>query len=410
MTAGGAPPVDQPRLPLGSRFWALWSSTTASGLGDGLNAVALPLLAATLTRRPILIAAVVFAQRLPWLVVGLLAGAYGDRVDRAQLMRRMDMLRAGLLVAVTALVLTKNMDIVGIYAFALVMGVCEPFFEAASQAALPSVVDDSLLNRANGLVFVGNSVTEQTVGPALGGLAFSAARAVPFAVDGVSFVGSALCLFGLGRKPDQPAAGTSRGMRSLLRDTKEGLVWYRQSHRLVVITATVSVLAFSQAMVSAIMVLFALERLGLDSFGYGIFMGAIAIGNIVGGLIAARVLRRSHTGMVLLGAIALSAAGYLAASTTRSPYLAATLLAFEAVAVVVGNVATISYRQLVTPDALQARVAAVWRTAIWGAIPLGALVGGVVASAINLQSTLVVAAILQLVAGVLALRPLRHRF
>src|ERR1700683_3080783 len=100
-----------PRPQLGSRFWALWAANTTSGIGDGLNAIALPLLATTLTRQPVLIAAVVFAQRAPWLVVGLPAGAYADRVDRAQLMRRVDMLRAALLAAVTVLVLTKDIGI-----------------------------------------------------------------------------------------------------------------------------------------------------------------------------------------------------------------------------------------------------------------------------------------------------------
>jgi len=400
-----------PRPGLGSRFWALWAANTTSGIGDGLNAIALPLLATTLTRRPLLIAAVAFAQRAPWLVVGLPAGAYADRVDRAQLMRRVDVLRGALLAAVTVLVLTREIAIATIYVFALAMGVCEPFFAAANQAMLPSILPTDLLSRGNALLEIGNATTEQTAGPAIGGVAFSLARAVPFALDALSFLGSTLCLLGLSPAPGHPPSDISENAtRGLWRDIREGLAWYRSSRPLVVVTATVAVLAFAQAMVSAIMVLFALERLHLGSFGYGFFMAAVALGNVLGGLIAARVLRRTHTDTVLLAAMIVSSAAYLGTSATTSPLPAASLLALEATAVVVGSVATVSYRQAITPPTLQARVAAVWRTAIWGAIPLGALTGGAVAASAGLPATLIAAGAAQLAAAAIAARPLHRLF
>jgi hypothetical protein len=295
------------RRPLGRPFWALWAANTCSGLGDGLAAVALPLLAATLTRRPELIAAVLVAEKAPWLVVGLPAGAYADRVDRARLMRRLDVVRAVMLAAVTAAVATGHVSLALIYVLAVVTGTCEPFFSAANQATLPAVVPGDLLARGNGLLEIGQNTTEQTVGPALAGVAFSLARAVPFAIDALSFAGSALFLLGLGR-PGPPTPGAAPG-RHLWADTRAGLTWYRRSRPLVVVTAAVAFLAFTQAMASATLVLFALRRLHLSGLGYGVFIGVAAAGDVLGGLIAAPLLRRVATGPVVIAAIVVSASG-----------------------------------------------------------------------------------------------------
>jgi hypothetical protein len=396
------------RRPLGSSFWALWAANAASGIGDGLNGVAAPLLAATLTHRPVVIAGVAFAQRLPWLFVGLPAGAYADRVDKGQLMRRMDVIRAAGLVTLAGLVLADQVSMPIIYLFALLMGICQPFFAAANQAAVPAIVSPELLGRANGLLEVGNGTTEQTAGPALGGVAFAAARALPFLVDALSFAASAAFLLGLGRRPVRPAGPPPQS--ALWEEIRAGLAWYRASRALVVVTATVAVLAFTQAMVSAVMVLVALERFHLDSLGYGLLMAGIAVGNVAGGLAAHRILLLTAIRTTLIGAIFVSGAAYLAASRTTSPFVAGCVLALEAMAVVVGNVATISYRQTITPPELQGRVAAVWRTAIWGVIPLGALAGGVVATVGGLPDTLLAAGAAQVVVGVVAAPLLRRHF
>jgi MFS family permease len=396
---------DRPgRRPLGRPYWALWAANTCSGLGDGLVAVALPLLATTLTRRPELIAAVLVAQKAPWLVVGLPAGAHADRVDRARLMRRMDVMRGGILAATTVIVATGHMTLALVYLLAVITGTCEPFFSAANQATLPAVVPVDLLARGNGLLEIGQNATEQTVGPALAGVAYSLARAVPFAVDALSFAGSAAFLLGLGRPPPPtPRAGPER---RLWTDTRAGLTWYRRSRPLVVITATVAFLAFTQALASATLVLFALRRLHLSGLGYGVFVGVAAAGNVLGGLLAAPLLRRLATGPVVIGAIVVSATGYATTALTSSAVFAALLLGIEATAVVVGSVATISFRQRATPALMQARVANVWRTAVWGAIPLGAVAGGAIASVAGLRAPFFVAAILQLGLAAIVVLPL----
>lgn len=400
------------RRGLGARFWAVWSAGTVSSLGDGLATVALPLFAATLTRNPLAISGVLFATRLPWLLVAIPAGAYVDQVDRPQLMRRMDVFRTVLLAVATLLIAFHSLGLFLLYLFALMLGVCETVFDGAAQAILPSIVHRSQLESANGWLFAGETSTEQTVGPAIGGVLFSVAASVPFAVDAASFVGSAVLLRGAGRDVDLPAvrqdSSFSQSLRSLWTDAKAGVDWFRRSPPLCLVTGTVAVLAFCQAMISGLLVLYALEHLHLNGTGYGLFMGGAAVGNVAGGLLASRTVRWVGTAVVVTAAAVLAAVGYLGMAATASPYLAGGLLALEGVAVVVGNVATISYRQAVVPERLQGRIANVWRAVIYGSVPLGALGGGALASAFSLRATFWVAGGLQVALAAVTLVPLQR--
>jgi hypothetical protein len=396
---------------LGRRFWAFWAAGTCSGLGNGLNSVALPLLAASLTRQPVLIAGLLFAERLPWLIVAIPAGAYADRVDGPRLMRRMDVARGALLVGLAVIVALGDATIELIYGVGLAVGVCEAFFVGAAQATVPEIVGEPQLERANGLLMIGNAAGEETVGPALGGLLFSWSKLVPFAGDAASFLGSAGLLLGLRRGPQvsaQKRVGLAVTVGGVWADAKSGLTWYRRSTALRLVTGTVAIMAFCQAMVSGILVLFVLQRLHVDRIGYGIFMAAVAIGNVVGGIVAMRVIRRLATATVLVVAALMAGTGYLGAGATSSPYAAGLFLALEAVAVVVGNVAAISFRQRVTPAEMQARVATVWRSVVWGAVPLGVLVGGGLGAVVGLQCPFYVAGAAQLLLAAAVVRPLRR--
>jgi hypothetical protein len=328
-------------------------------------------------------------------------------------MRSMDVSRAILLAGVAALILAGRMTIPLVYALALLVGVCDTFFAGSAQATLSSIVEEPQLVDANGLLEAGSYATEEAVGPAIGGILFSVSRSVPFAADAISFVASAGLLLGLhGDRPhrihDSRRTQIDAGGEGLWSDTKLGLRWYRDNPVLRLVTGTVAGLAFCQAMVAGILVLFALERLHLDHVGYGLFMAGLSIGNVVGGLLAARLIGRLGTARILVLASVLAAAGYLGAGATSSPYVAGGLLSLEAVAVAVGNVATVSFRQRATPAELQARVANVWRAVVWGVIPLGALVGGGLAALSSLQVPFLVAGSLQILVAILAAGPL-HR-
>ena len=128
------------RARLGMNYWKLWTASTISNLGDGITLIAGPLLAASLTRDPVLVAGVAFAQRLPWLLFSLISGALVDRLDRRLLMVAVDGFRTVLLLGLAFAVLLNFVSIPLLYIVFFLMGTAETLFDTASVSILPAVV------------------------------------------------------------------------------------------------------------------------------------------------------------------------------------------------------------------------------------------------------------------------------
>jgi MFS family permease len=154
---------------LGPEFRKLWAANAISNLGDGVAAVAGPLLAASLTRDPLLVAGLVFAQRLPWLLFSLLSGALVDRLDRRRLMAGVDLACCLLLGLLGIAVLVDAATVALLYAAFFALGTAETLFDNAAVSILPAVVPAGGLPRANGRLLGARMVSEQLAGPPLGG-------------------------------------------------------------------------------------------------------------------------------------------------------------------------------------------------------------------------------------------------
>jgi len=385
---GSTGPARSSERGLGRPYWQLWGAASVSSLGDGLAVVALPLLAAGLTRSPALVAGVVVAQRLPWLLLSLPAGALADRLHRGRLMASVDVARAAILVGVALAVSADVLTITALYLAAFGLGALECAFSAAAHAAVPALVADNALDRANGYLFASQASGEQLAGPAIGGLLFAAGAAIPFALDGASFLVSALLLLGVARRLPRPAR---TAQTSLAGDIGEGVRFFARDRLLRALAVLVGGLAFCQAAVMGVLVLFALEVLDLGHVGYGVFLGAAAVGNVAGAVAAPRLKARLGATAVLVGAALAAGAVYLLMAGTRSAVAATALMAVEAFAVAAGSVVSITLRQAAVPDELRGRVGNVFRMCIWGVIPLGALAGGLAAGVFGLRAPFLMA-------------------
>ena len=406
-TAPDLTPV-QPRRPgLGTRYWQLAGATLASSVGDGLAIVAFPLLAASLTADPRLIAGVAAVQRLPWLVCSIPAGALADRCDRRRLLAVVETARMAILLLLGVAVATHTHSLLLIYVAAFSLGALETAFSGAAQAALPSLVPPEQLTKANGYLLSAQMGGEQFAGPAVGGLVFAAAAALPFVVDGVSFAASAALLY-LAIPRRSPDSTRSRPVTTLRSDMATGLRWFVRHPLLRVLAATVAGLAFCQAMGMAVLVLYALQVLHLSKAGFGLFLAAGAIGNVAAGLVAHRLHARVGACKLLVAAGAVTAASYLLIGSTAVFPVALVACLVEALAVGVGNVVTVSLRQSVIPADMLARVCNIFRLCIYGAVPLGALAGGLIAHAADSRQPFIVAGLLQAVLVVPAGMALRR--
>lgn len=360
-----------------------------SAAGDGMTFAAVPLLAARLSQDPAQVALVQVAEYSSWLLLGLVAGALADRWDRLRIMAATDLARAGLFGAFAAAVAAGRGGLATVVAVAFLAGLAGILNQNASSAFLPSVVPKDRLETANSWLQAGLTVPSSMVGPAVGGLLFVVAAALPFTVDAVSFAASGVLVLtlrgGLQRLP-RPAEHPP------LRDAlAEGLRFLWRSQVLRTLCLLLAVVNGTSAAVVAVAVLFVRNVLDLPERGFGVLLAVLAVGGLAGTVVAPWVRRRLGTSVIVALTLAMQGAAMVAVGLAAS--LPVTVVGFLLAGFTGGmwNVATISLRQRIVPDALLGRVTSAYRLVGLGSMPAGAAAGGLVAQAYGLRTTFVVA-------------------
>jgi MFS family permease len=393
---------------LGNNYRKLWLATAVSNVGDGVRDTALPLLAAATTRDPALVAGVAFANRLPWLLCALVSGALVDRWDRRTIMGLANAFRTVLMIALGLAVLTGQASVGLLYSVAFMLGAAETLFDNAAHAVLPSVVEVDQLERANGRLESAMLIGNHFLGPALGGLMFAALAASPFLLDGASFAVAALLVLAM-RGVFRPKREQGAAPSNLWGDIAEGVRWLWSKSFLRTLTIMSSLINLTLHATYAIFVLFALEVLGLSEAAFGFLLVAEALGSFLGAIVASRISGRFGSGPTIVAAIALAAVTNLVIGAASNAFLVGAMLMLLSVSGVVWNILTTSLRQSVVPDRLLGRVNSAHRFVAWGAIPLGALLGGFLARSFGLRVPFFVAAAVLAVVALGALGVFRSR-
>lgn len=370
---------------LGANYWKLWTASTASNLGDGITLIAGPLLAATLTRDPVLVAGLAFAQRLPWLLFSLISGALVDRLDRRRVMWTVDAARATVIFFLGIAVYLDLANLPLLYVIFFVMGTLETLFDNASQAILPGVVRREQLERANGRLFGAQIVTNEFAGPPLGGFLFAFAASAPFLLDAGTFAAAAALMLAM-RGSFKPEKEEGAPTTTLISKIGEGLRWLWSRPLLRTLAIMLGIMNATFAGLQAIFVLFALEILGLDEIGYGILLTAGAAGGLLGSFAAEPIVARLGPGRTLLASVLISAVASAGIALTANPFLVGVMFLLTGVVAVVWNVVTVSLRQSIIPERLFGRVNSAYRLLGWGGMSLGALTGGVLAGVFGLTA------------------------
>ncbi|MFY0635398.1 MAG: MFS transporter [Vannielia sp.] len=359
-------------------FRLLFSSTSVSNLGDGVSAMAVPWLASLLTRDPLLIALVPFAASLPWMLFAIPAGALVDRSDRQALMVRADILRMLLTVGIVALALRMPEGggagpVLALAGLAFLLGSAEVVRDNAAQTFLPAVVEPGDLETANGQLWSAEQVAGHFIGPPLAGFLIAWAVPAPFVLDAVTFALAAWLVW---------AIATPRRVlparRRLREELAEGWRWLRGQALLLRLAVMLGLINFMHMMWLTVLVLFSQEILGLNAAGHGLLLAVGACGAVLGGMLGPRVSGRLGATATVRLALCLMPLPFFMIGLGAHPVLAGLALFMEAVAGMLWNIVTVSWRQRMIPDALMGRVNALYRFFGWGMMPLGALAGGAV--------------------------------
>ena len=286
---------------------------------------------------------------------------------------------------------------------ALVLGCAEVFYDNSSQALVPDLVRTPLLEKANGRMYSVEFSRNTVIGTPLGSLLFAAAVALPFGVDAVSFVLATLLILTI--RGDFRHVGVARHETdSLYAEMRTGVRWLWRNPllRTIAISLGLSNLAFQ--MPQAVFVLFARDELGVSERGYGFLFAIMGVGAVIGGLLGDRIVALLGQSAAIYWALATWIATLLAVGLYPVTWWVTVAVAIESMAAAVWNVVMVSLRQQVVPSHLFGRVNSVYRWFGWGTLPLGSVLGGLVAHTFGLRATYFAGAAVMVVALLVALR------
>lgn len=403
MTMGGAgnPEVS---TGLGPRFRRLWGTLAASNLGDGLLGAATPLLVASLTRDPLLVAGATAAGQLPWLLFALPSGAIVDRLDRRAVVLLVNSVRAALVillgfVATGALGGLPAIALIYLVAFLLVSG--DTFVDPAVEALVADVVAPEHLPAANSR-FQGTLWFMQLFGgPPLGAALFTVWPALPFGVGAAAFLAAVVLLVGLGGSFRPERAARPNDLRAEIVEGIRWLVARPLLFQLAILAGTINTFAFA---VIAIFVLYAQDVLGVGGLGYGVLLAVIGVGGLLGSLVATRVIAAVGPGRAISVGVGLGAVSGIVMAFVTNAVIAAIVTIGYGVMLTFWNVVVVSLRQELVPRQLRGRILGVYRLVAWGAQPVGALVGGILASTLGLQAPFLISGLAFVVVALVSLR------
>ncbi len=376
----------QKREGLGPAFKRLWSASLASNVSDGLFKTAVPLLAASLTHDPFIISLLAAMVMLPWLLFAIPIGGLVDRVDRRLALATANAARFVLAAALALSVGTDTVNIPVLYLIAFLMGIAEVAYDTTAQSLIPQMLKPEHLERGNSRLEIGAVTTGEFIGAPLSGVLYAASIALPFIWGSLGIGLATVLLFMIpGRFTKDINAASAVTETSAApklgywADIRFGIKYLYDDKTLLKLVLFTSFVGFWFAATGSTFVLFLLKVIKVDPTYFGLMLSIPAIGSIIGSLLVARVSERF--GRVNVMAIAIFASGALTFSTgfvSEIIWLAVVSI-LNAIMITFWNVLLMSTYHQIIPNHLFGRIHGTRRTLVWGMMPIGSAVGGLLA-------------------------------
>jgi MFS family permease len=378
-------------------FRLLWFGETISGIGNAMSAFIVPLLAVSVLHAgAFAVTALTAAAYLPWLVIGLPAGAWADRLPPRALMLACDVSGAVLYASLPVAGWLGGLSIELVLAVALLAGAANVLFTTAYQVYLPSLVATEELIEGNAKL-QGSASMALVAGRGCAGLAADAFGAAPAVlINAASFLVSACCLLRI-RPPDRASAvpdGPDRaptGRKTARGEIGRGIGFIARDPYLRPMTVYAAVGNLCYSGFVALAVLFLVKTAGLGSLTSSLLLSAGSAGGLAGALVARRLTDWFGIVPVLrLATLPTAMAGLLIPLTRTGPWAACYVAGAAVVSSgnLIGNIVGGAFRQVHSPPEMLGRVVAGMRFLAWGTIPVGALLGGALATSVGVRNAL----------------------
>ncbi len=364
---------------LGSDFRWLLASSWTSNIGDGIALSAAPLLIASLTSSPLLVAAGAMMQFLPWLLFGLLAGSFADHHDRRRLVMIANGSRAVIVGVLVVFLVTGQATVWIVLATAFLYGTAEVFADSAGSTLLPMLVKPADLGLGNARMQAGYLVANQLAGPPLGAFLFAVGSFWPFLVQILCVSLAVILISRIARTPIPPQEEREPGVKP--HPIREGLRWLRGNAPVRTLVLIILVFNVTWAAPWGVLVLYATEYLNMGAVGYGALTTASALGGLVAVGSFGWLEKHVSFSTLMRVCLALEVVMHLAFALTTSGIVALVIMfGFGLYAFVWGTIST-TVRQRLVPMELQGRIASVNMVGVFGGLVIGQLIGGLLAQA-----------------------------
>jgi MFS family permease len=383
-------------------FRLLWGGETVSELGSQVSLLAVPLLAVqTLHATTFEMGLLTAASTAAFLIVGLPAGVWVDRVRRRRLMIGADLGRVLALGSIPIAYALGGLTLLQLFIVTLASGILTVFFDVAYQSYLPSLVGREHLVEGNAKL-TGSAQVAAVAGPsAAGGLVQAIGSSAAVAVDAGSFLVSAVAVAAI-RTPEAKPVAPEEGHPRLVQGMAEGLRFVFGNALLRAIAATTATSNLFSGIAAAVEIVFLVREVHASAGVIGLLFALGGVGGVAGALAAGPIARRVGGARATIIGIACSVGALLIPLTMPGAGLLYFGFGFLMVsfAATVYNVNQVSFRQRLCPDRLLGRMNATMRFVVWGVLPIGALLGGVLGAVFGLRPTLWIGAVGQALAGI----------
>jgi MFS family permease len=369
-------------VPLGHDFSRIWSASLITNLVDGVLRLAAPLLAVSLTEDPLLIGALTALGLLPWLFFAIPIGAMVDRFDRRKALILGNGLRAVIALFIAFSVSQSFINIWLLLISAFLFGICEVLVDTTSQAVLPQILDKSNYERGNSRLQISEVIVSQFAGAPLGGLIYAISIALPFYFSTTGFIlaGLLILLFPFENEINARKKGEIEQERLGLKgDIKFALNYLYQDKQIFSIVVITTLLGFFYSLSNAIAPLFILKELNVPPALFGVVLAIGGVGALIGSIAAPMASRYLGRGRALAMNVFFASLLVIFIGLSPNAYFFVVVSVLIGFTISVWNILLMSLYQSLIPPELYGRIHGARRTIVWGLMPIGALLGGLIA-------------------------------
>ena len=385
-----------------SAFMHLWTGQTAAQVGFQVgtlatSAIAITVLHASETQIGVLSG----LQTLAFLIVGLPAGAWVDGWRKRHVMITANLARIAALVSIPIAYAFFSLTIAHLMVVAALLGLSTVFFDVAYQSYVPMIASKRYIGAANGRLEASYQVG-RAGGPGLGGwLLGVVAPPLAYLLTASTYVCSTWAIWRI-RTPEPRPAHSDASLRSQI---VEGLSFVRGQRLLFPLFSCIACAAFAGAGIQVLLPILVLRTLGMSATQLGLLLSAGALGGILGALTRPAWITRLGIGRCIVITNSVGVSALLAQpASVHVPVAAAWVIACSGVVssyfITIYNVTQMSLRQEICPPDMLGRMNAIFRFAVWGVMPLGSFVAGIIASWVGVEATMYIFTAGSIAAGV----------